>query len=198
MRRSSRRGESWLKKKTAKLFYQILHRISKIHIPENVGDFRLLSRRAVIALRQLPERTRFMKGMFAWIGFPTTEIVYQRDPRYSGDTKWNYWSLWDFALEGVTSFTIAPLKFASYAGGFIALCSLAYGFNPGRCLFWGNPVPGYPSLMVTILFLGGLQLLAIGIVGEYLGRMFLETKQRPVYLVKNHPPLVSTQSPLES
>lgn len=187
MRRSSRRGESWFKKVTAALFYRTIGRISQVPIPENVGDFRLLSHRAVKALRQLPERTRFMKGMFAWIGFPTSEIFYDRDQRYSGETKWNYWSLWNFALEGITSFTIAPLKIASYVGGFTALCSLAYGvFVLIKALFWGDPVPGYPSLMVTVLFLGGLQLLAIGVVGEYLGRMFLEAKQRPVYLVNTH------------
>jgi polyisoprenyl-phosphate glycosyltransferase len=187
MRRSIRRGESWLKKSTAKLFYYTLRNISQTHIPENVGDFRLLSRRAVTALRQLPERTRFMKGLFAWIGFPTTEIYYHRDPRYSGVTKWNYWNLWNFALEGITSFTIAPLKVASYVGGTTAFCSLAYGFFVLiKAIFWGDPVPGYPSLMVTVLFLGGLQLLAIGVVGEYLGRMFLEVKQRPIYLVNKH------------
>lgn len=187
MRRSSRRGETWLKKITAKLFYCTIHRVSAVPIPENVGDFRLLSQRAVVALRQLPERTRFMKGIFAWIGFPTSEISYHRDPRYSGDTKWNYWNLWNFALEGITSFTIAPLKIASYVGGLTALCSITYAFWVLiKTLFWGDPVPGYPSLMVAILFLGGLQLLATGIVGEYLGRMFLEAKQRPIYLINHH------------
>lgn len=200
MRRISRRGESTLKKTTAKLFYRTIRHFSQVHIPENVGDFRLLSQRAVAALRQLPERTRFMKGLFAWIGFPKTEICYHRDPRYSGDSKWNYWNLWNLALEGITSFTLAPLKVASYAGGLTALCSLTYGlFVLVKAIIWGDPVPGYPSLMVTVLFLGGLQLLAIGIVGEYLGRMFIEVKQRPVYLVNTHHyPLESTQHPLVS
>jgi len=187
MRRSSRRGESWMKKNTSRAFYRIIRKVSQVYIPENVGDFRLMSRRAIIALRQLTERTRFMKGLFAWVGYPTTEITYHRDQRYSGVTKWNYWKLWNFALEGFTSFTIAPLKIASYVGGFTALFSLGYGLIVLiKALIWGDPVPGYPSLMLAILFLGGLQLLAIGVVGEYLGRMFLETKQRPIYLINNH------------
>ena len=185
MRRRSRRGESWLKKSSANLFYHVIQSISQVHIPENVGDFRLLSRRALTALMQLPERTRFMKGLFAWIGFSSTEICYDRDRRYSGVTKWNYWKLWNFALEGISSFTTVPLRVASYVGMLTAFGSLAYGlYIMIDALLWHHPVPGYPSMMVAILFLGGLQLLAIGVVGEYLGRMFIETKCRPVYLVK--------------
>lgn len=187
MRRLSREGETWLKKTTARAFYTLMARIGRVEVPENVGDFRLLSRRAVDALKQLPERTRFMKGLFSWIGFPAKELPYHRDPRYAGVTKWNYWGLWNFAIEGITSFTIAPLKIASYIGFLTSALALLYGLVVlGKALFFGNPVAGYPSMMVVILFLGGLQLLAIGVVGEYMGRMFIETKQRPIYLVNCH------------
>lgn len=187
MRRLSREGETRLKMQTARCFYALMARIGRVRIPENVGDFRLLSRRAVEALKQLPERTRFMKGLFAWIGFPAKELTYHRDPRFAGVTKWNYWGLWNLALEGITSFTVAPLKAASYVGILTSLAALLYGLVVlTKALFFGDPVPGYPSLMVVILFLGGLQLMAIGIVGEYLGRIFIETKQRPLYLVGRH------------
>jgi glycosyltransferase involved in cell wall biosynthesis len=187
MRRLSREGETWLKKATARAFYALMARIGRVEMPENVGDFRLLSRRAVDALKQLPERTRFMKGLFSWIGFPAKELPYRRDPRYAGITKWNYWGLWNFAIEGITSFTIAPLKIASYIGFLTSGGALFYGLVVlGKALFFGNPVAGYPSMMVVILFLGGLQLLAVGVVGEYVGRMFIETKQRPIYLVNCH------------
>ena len=187
MRRMSREGETWLKKSTARAFYALMGRIGRFRVPENVGDFRLLSRRAIDALKQMPERTRFMKGLFAWIGFPCREIAYRRDPRYAGTTKWNYWSLWNLALEGITSFTVTPLKLASYIGVLTSLAAFCYGICVvAKALLFGDPVPGYPSMMVVILFLGGLQLLAIGIVGEYLGRMFIETKQRPLYLLNRH------------
>ena len=187
MRRISRQSETWLKKTSASAFYSLMGRIGRLRVPENVGDFRLLSRRAIDALNRMPERTRFMKGLFAWIGFPSKEITYHRDPRCAGKTKWNYWQLWNFALEGFTSFTITPLKLASYAGILTSLASLLYGlFVFLKTLLTGDPVPGYPSLMVVIAFLGGLQLLALGIIGEYLGRMFIEAKQRPLYLVKHH------------
>ena len=187
MRRLSRDGESWLKRRSAVAFYALMGRIGRFRVPENVGDFRLLSRRAIDALNQMPERTRFMKGLFAWIGFPAKEIAYHRAPRHAGKTKWNYWQLWNFALEGFTSFTVAPLKIASYAGLLAALTSILYGsFVLMKTLFTGDPVPGYPSLMVVIAFLGGVQLLALGIIGEYLGRMFIEAKHRPLYLVNRH------------
>lgn len=189
MRRLSRQGETRLKKITARLFYTFMGRIGKVKLPEDVGDFRLLSRQAVDALLQMPERTRFMKGLFAWIGFSTKELTYHRDARYAGTSKWNYWSLWNLALEGITSFTIAPLKISSYVGILTSLGALLYGiFIMVKTLVFGNPVPGYPSLIVIILFLGGLQLLAIGVVGEYLGRVFIETKQRPMYLINHHYP----------
>lgn len=187
LRRLTREGESWLKKSTARAFYALMGRIGRFKVPENVGDFRLLSRRAIDALKQMPERTRFMKGLFAWIGFPAKEIVYHRDPRQAGVTKWNYWNLWNLALEGITSFTVTPLKVASYLGVLTSLGALFYGlFVLTKALLFGDPVPGYPSLMVVMLFLGGLQLLAIGVVGEYLGRMFIEIKQRPLYLLNRH------------
>mgnify|MGYP005840267991 CR=1 FL=1 len=188
MRRLSRKGETWLKQSTAQAFYALMSRLGQVRLPENVGDFRLLGRRAVEALRQMPERTRFMKGLFAWIGFPVKEIPYHRDARPAGASKWSYWRLWNLALEGTTSFTVAPLKIASYTGVLTSLAALFYGFFVlGKTLLFGDPVPGYPSLMVALLFLGGLQLLATGIVGEYLGRMFIESKQRPLYLLKKQP-----------
>jgi polyisoprenyl-phosphate glycosyltransferase len=185
MRRKSRAQESWLKKGTARAFYRAMGRMGTIDIPENVGDFRLLSRRAVAALRRFPERSRFMKGLFAWIGFPCREIEYDRDGRYAGETKWNYWRLWNFALEGITSFSVVPLKAASYVGFATALTAFAYGvYVIAKTLLYGDPARGYPTLIVVVLFLGGLQLMALGIIGEYLARMFIEVKQRPLYLVQ--------------
>jgi len=188
MQRLQRDGETLLKKATARGFYALMRHIGEAQLPENVGDFRLLGRPVLEALKRLPERTRFMKGLFAWVGFHTCLLPYRRDPRFAGTTKWNYWRLWNFALEGVTSFTVTPLKLASYAGLFTALGALGFGlYVLVKALLYGDPVPGYPSLMVVILFLGGLQLLALGIIGEYLGRMFIEAKHRPLYLLKNRP-----------
>ena len=185
MRRRSRAQESWLKRATARAFYRAIGRMGTIDIPENVGDFRLLSRRAVDALRRFPERSRFMKGLFAWIGFACREIEYDRDGRHAGVTKWNYWRLWNFALEGITSFSVVPLKAASYVGFATALTAFAYGgYVVAKTLLYGDPVRGYPTLIVVVLFLGGLQLMALGIIGEYLARMFIEVKQRPLYLVQ--------------
>jgi polyisoprenyl-phosphate glycosyltransferase len=185
MRRRTRAQESWLKKATARAFYRTIGRMGTIDIPENVGDFRLLSARAVAALRRFPERSRFMKGLFAWIGFPCTEIEYDRDGRYAGETKWNYWRLWNFALEGITSFSVVPLKIASYMGFAAALVAFARGaYFIAKTLVYGDPVPGFPTLVVVVLFLGGLQLMALGVIGEYLARMFIEVKQRPLYLVQ--------------
>lgn len=189
MRRKSRAEESWLKKATARAFYRAIGRIGTIEIPENVGDFRLLSRRAIAALRRFPERSRFMKGLFAWIGFPCREIEYDRDGRFAGETKWSYWRLWNFALEGITSFSVLPLKVASYVGVVTALVAFAYGaFIVAKTLLFGDPVRGYPTLVTVVLFLGGLQLMALGIIGEYLARMFVEVKQRPLYLVQRRLP----------
>lgn len=184
--RSRRDGESSFKKITAFLFYRVIRKLSRIDIPEDTGDFRLLSRRAVEALNQLREQHRFMKGLFAWIGYPQKAVPYRRSARFAGTTKWNYWHLWNFALEGITSFTCGPLKVATYLGLSSAFAAFAYGlFFAIRTLLYGNPVPGYPTLMIAILFIGGVQLLSIGIIGEYLARMFDESKQRPLYFLKN-------------
>jgi glycosyltransferase involved in cell wall biosynthesis len=158
--------------------------MTHIDIPSDTGDYRLLSRRAIDALKQLPERNRFMKGLYAWIGYSAIAVEYHRDSRYAGKTKWNYWKLWNFALEGITSFTEVPLKLASYVGGLMAFVSFLYGaYIIVKTFILGNDVPGYPSLIVTILFLGGIQLVFIGVLGEYLGRAFAEIKQRPLYFV---------------
>lgn len=187
--RTSRYGESPLKKATAFLFYRLIQRLSRVQIPTDTGDFRLLSRRAVAALKQVREQHRFMKGLFAWIGFPQKAITYERDCRFAGTSKWNYWKLWNFALEGITSFTTAPLKFATYLGLCSAVAAFFYGiYIVFLTLTSGNPVPGYPSLLVAILFFGGIQLFSIGVIGEYLGRMFDETKNRPLYIVERHSP----------
>lgn len=186
-RRTARDGESWLKKASACLFYRVIQGVSRVKIPKDTGDFRLLSRRAVDALHQLRESHRFMKGLFAWIGYPQVAVDYHRDPRFAGQTKWNYWQLWNFALEGITSFTITPLKIATYLGLLTAIGSFAYAvFVIYKTLMYGDPVQGYPSLIVVILFLGGIQLICLGVIGEYLGRMFNETKRRPLYLVNRH------------
>lgn len=183
-KRARRLGESWVKRLTAHSFYRVMKRVSRIQLPEDTGDYRLLSRRAVNALNSLEEQHRFMKGLFAWIGFSQKAVLYQRDPRFSGESKWNYWGLWNFALEGITSFTTVPLRLSTYVGFLVALSAFTYGvFIVARTLIYGNPVPGYPSLIVIVLFLGGAQLFAIGVMGEYLGRIFNETKRRPLYFV---------------
>jgi glycosyltransferase involved in cell wall biosynthesis len=187
--RQSRDGESMLKRSTAHLFYRIMGRIGKVRIPPDTGDFRLLSRRAVAALREIREHHRYMKGLFAWIGFPQKAVLYIRDPRFAGTTKWSYWRLWTLAIEGFTSFTTAPLKIATYIGLLTAFASFLYGVAiMYKTLMYGDPVRGYPSLMVVILFLGGIQLIGIGVMGEYLGRMFNESKRRPLYLLKGYEP----------
>ncbi|HEV8678392.1 MAG TPA: glycosyltransferase family 2 protein [Stellaceae bacterium] len=182
--RRSRAGETWLKKALAYGFYRVANLLARPPVPVDTGDFRLLSRRAVAALRQLREHHRFMKGLFSWIGYRQIAVTYERDPRFSGKSKWNYWKLWNFSLDGVTSFSIAPLRMASYIGFLTAGFALVYGFFIlVRTLLFGNPVAGYPSLLTLILFLGGVQLICLGIIGEYLGRVFNETKRRPLYLV---------------
>lgn len=188
-RRSKREGETFLKKTTAKLFYRAIQSLSRVKIPPDTGDFRLLSRRAVEALKLLREQHRFMKGLFAWIGYPQVAVYYRRDPRFAGTTKWNYWNLWNFAIEGITSFSIGPLKIATYIGLMTALGAfVAAGVVIYKTIAYGDPVRGYPSLMVVMLFLGGVQLMSLGMIGEYLGRMFNETKRRPLYLVNRYVP----------
>jgi polyisoprenyl-phosphate glycosyltransferase len=184
-RRTDRSSDSFAKRKTAELFYRIHNRLSSVQIPENVGDFRLLDRCAVEALKALPERQRFMKGLFAWIGFRTATVEYARRARASGASKFSGWRLWNFALEGVTSFSTVPLRIWTYIGALGALVTLLYAiFIALRTLALGVEVPGYASLLVAVLFLGSLQLLSVGLLGEYIGRVYLESKQRPVYLVR--------------
>ncbi len=193
MKRRSRKGETWLKRFTAYGFYKIMGKLGKVQIPENVGDFRLLDRRAVLALRRLREENRFMKGLFAWVGYSQKAILYDRDERFAGETKWNYLRLWTLSLEGITSFSTAPLKLASLMGLLTATGAFFFGlWIVAKTLLYGDPVQGYPTMMVVILFLGGVQLIAIGILGEYLGRMFMETKRRPLYLLKGHVPAATT------
>lgn len=184
MKRTCRKSDSFLKRSTARMFYRLMGKIGDVQIPADVGDFRLLSRRAVNALRQFPERTRFMKGLFAWIGLSQKTLCYQRPARYRGKTKFRFWQLFNLAVEGITSFSVAPLRLASYLGFGVSFFAFAYGlFIVSKALLFGDPVSGFPTLMATLTFLGGAQLLAIGILGEYLGRVFIETKQRPLYLV---------------
>ncbi|MFN3842036.1 MAG: glycosyltransferase family 2 protein [Rehaibacterium terrae] len=182
--RLARDGESWLKKLTAAAFYRVMARLSSTPVPRDTGDFRLLSRRALDALGKLRERHRFMKGLFAWVGFRQCAIPYHRQARLAGRSKFSYWRLWNFALEGITSFSTVPLRVATYVGLLTSLLAFAFGvWIVLKTLLWGDPVAGYPSLMVVILFLGGIQLMALGILGEYLGRLYDEAKQRPLYLV---------------
>lgn len=183
--RRSRRGESWIKRFTADAFYRVIARISRVSIPRNTGDFRLIDRRVVTALKRMPERTRFMKGLFAWVGFKQTSLVYDRPQRYKGTTKWNYWRLWNFAVDGITSLSALPLKVWSYVGVILSLTAFVYAaLLIIRTLLLGIDVPGYASLMVVVLLMGGIQLLTLGIIGEYLGRVYEEVKERPLYLVR--------------
>lgn len=186
MRRCSRAGETMFKRLTAQVFYRIMTLLGPVRMPENVGDFRLLSRRAVDALKSMPERNRLMKGMFAWIGYPVKEIPYRRDPRFAGKTKWNYWELFNLAIEGITSYTVAPLRLSSCLGFMVSLAAFGYGFFILlRTLVFGDPIRGFPTLVVAILFIGGVQLFALGIAGEYIGRIFMETQNRPLYIIKD-------------
>ena len=187
--RRQRQGETWLKKATASAFYRLMATIGGVAMPRDTGDFRLMSRRAVDSLLRLRERHRFMKGLFAWIGYKSKAVPYDRAPRRAGTTSFNYWKLWNFALEGITSFTVMPLKVASYFGLVVSLLAGIYAAQMlVRTMLFGNPVAGYPSLMAVILFLGGAQMLTLGVIGEYLGRIFNETKHRPLYLVERHLP----------
>lgn len=184
-RRIDRSSDSFLKQKTAQLFYRFHNHLSSIQIPENVGDYRLMDRVAVDALNQLPEKQRFMKGLFAWIGFKTVTLDYVRKPRISGKTKFSGWKLWNFALEGITSFSTAPLKLSTYIGALGALTTFLYAsFIVIRTLIYGIDIPGYASILVAILFFGSIQLISLGVIGEYIGRIYMETKHRPIYLVR--------------
>lgn len=185
-KRADRRADSFAKRLTALLFYKVHNSISESVIPENVGDFRLMDRKVVDAIKQLPERRRFMKGIFAWVGFRSTTIEYVRDPRVAGASRFSAWKLWNLALEGITSFSTAPLRIWTYLG--LAVASLAFvyaGFIVMRTVIHGIDVPGYASLLAITLFLGGIQLIGLGVLGEYLGRVYSEAKQRPIYIVRD-------------
>ena len=184
MKRRSRAGESWLKRITASLFYRLINRISDSPIPVDTGDFRLMSRRTVEALNRLPERNRYLKGMFAWVGMPTVTLEFDRDPRIAGSTKWNYLKLVHLAMEGITSFSTRPLRLALVLGLLAAGAGGTVGLWEGiRALAFGISTPGYASLIAMITFLSGVQLLCVGLLGEYIGRIYMETKQRPVFIV---------------
>lgn len=183
-KRASRKTDSLLKRQTAQWFYKLFNRMSEIDIPENVGDFRLLDRKAVDAIRLLPEKDRFMKGLFCWPGFKHTVIEFDRQERAQGQTKFNYWRLWNFALSGITSFSTFPIRIGIYLGLSVAFLSFLFGSVVIlKTLITGVDVPGYASLMVTILFIGGIQLFFLGLLGEYVGRIYKEVKNRPIYLV---------------
>lgn len=185
-RRTARNGDDWTKRATAALFYRLMKRLGPVALPENVGDFRLMSRRAVDALLQLPESHRFMKGLFAWIGYPSVAVDYVREPRFAGSTKWNYRKLLDLSIEGITSFTTAPLRLTTYLGFLLAAGTFVGGaIYLIRTLIFGDVVQGFPTLFLTILLLGGTQLIALGVLGEYLGRVFNETKRRPLFLTES-------------
>lgn len=184
--RRIREGETWLKRITATIFYRVIDSLSEVPIPKNTGDFRLLDRKVVEVLKRLPERTRFMKGLFAWVGYRQTAILYDRQPRHTGQTKWNYWRLWNFALDGITSFSSMPLRIWMYVGFFVSFGAMIYALILIlEVLISGIDVPGYASTMVTLLFVSGLQFITLGIMGEYLGRIYTEVKNRPLYLVRH-------------
>ncbi|PKL31199.1 glycosyltransferase [Candidatus Saccharibacteria bacterium HGW-Saccharibacteria-1] len=186
-KRNSRNGETWFKKTSSKWFYQILQKTTSIPIQIDTGDFRLLDRRCVEALKQIRESQRYTKGMFSWIGYKKKEITYDRDPRAAGGTKWNYFKLFNFAIDGITSFTTAPLRISSFLGFIISLIAFVFIIIiVTKTLLFGDPVTGYPSLMAVVLFLGGIQLISLGIIGEYIGRIFNEVKQRPLYFIEEY------------
>ncbi|HED2435021.1 TPA: glycosyltransferase family 2 protein [Citrobacter freundii] len=184
-KRSDRSTDGKLKRKTAEWFYKLHNKISDPKIEENVGDFRLLSRHVVENIKLMPERNLFMKGILSWVGGRTDVVEYTRAGRIAGNSKFNGWKLWNLALEGITSFSTFPLRIWTYIGFFVAALSFLYGaWMIADKIFWGNPVAGYPSIIVSILFLGGVQLIGIGVLGEYIGRIYIESKQRPRYIVK--------------
>jgi glycosyltransferase involved in cell wall biosynthesis len=183
--RSDRTSDSFIKRTTAHLFYKLHNKISHTNIPYNVGDYRLMSRKVVEALKQLPENQRFMKGIFAWVGFKTTIIEYKRLERKAGQTSFNGWKLFNFAIDGIVSFSTFPLRLWLYLGTFISTISIFYGlFIVCKTFLFGVNSPGYASLITAILFLGGVQLIGIGVLGEYIGRNYMESKRRPIYIIE--------------
>ncbi|WP_426762585.1 glycosyltransferase family 2 protein [Hafnia paralvei] len=186
-KRTDRSTDGHLKRKSAEMFYKLHNKISTPKIEENVGDFRLMSRETVENIKQLPERNLFMKGVLSWVGGKTEVVEYSRAERCAGESKFNGWKLWNLALEGITSFSTFPLRMWTYIGlGVSAFAFIYAAWMIIDKLIWGNPVPGYPSLMTAILFLGGVQLIGIGVLGEYIGRIYVEVKKRPRYILKGH------------
>ncbi|NOE35818.1 glycosyltransferase family 2 protein [Ruegeria sp. HKCCD7318] len=184
--RHRRDTDTAVKRWSAIKFYQIINRLSGVPIPANTGDFRLMDQRVVRSISRLREHNRFMKGLFAWVGFRHAEVFYDRPERAAGQTKFNYWRLWNFALDGITGFSTVPLRIAGYIGMLTALAAIIYGlFLTMRTLIHGVDVPGYASLMVAVLLIGGLQLVVLGVIGEYLGRLFDEARKRPLYIVES-------------
>jgi polyisoprenyl-phosphate glycosyltransferase len=182
--RSTRASDTFLKRATANAFYKLFNKVTDVKIPPDAGDFRLLDRRVVDALLELPERNRFMKGLFAWVGFRQTGVAFVREPRVAGKTSWNYLRLFNFAIDGITSFSIAPLRIASLTGVVASILGFIYAaFLTVRTIIFGVDVPGYASIMVVTMFLGGIQLICLGLIGEYLGRLYIEAKGRPLYIV---------------
>ncbi len=186
-RRRSRAGETWFKKASAHWYYRILQKFADIDIPSDVGDFRLLDRQAVDALCSLRERQRYTKGLFSWIGYNKKELLFDREPRAAGNSKMNFLKLFGLAVDGITSFSVAPLRLASILGIIISSIAFIYlVFVIAKTLLFGDPVAGYPSMISIILFMGGIQLIVLGIIGEYVGRIFYESKRRPDYLVSEY------------
>ena len=184
-KRVDRTSDSFLKRKSAALFYKLHNKISDIEIPDNVGDYRLMSRRVVEAIKDLPENQRFMKGIFSWVGYPAATVEYKREIRVAGESSFNGWKLWNFALDGITSFSTAPLRVWLYIGITISLLSFLFGATIiVKTLIYGVDLPGYASMLTVVLFLGGIQLMGIGILGEYLGRVYNESKRRPIYIIE--------------
>ncbi len=185
-RRADRRTDGLFKRKTAEWFYRMHNMVADIEIPQNVGDFRLMDRRVVDALKRLPERQRFMKGLFCWVGFKTAILDYDRAPRAVGSSKFPGWKLWNFAIEGITSFSTAPWRIWTYVGIASAILTTLYAIAIFiRTLVWGVDMPGYASMLLVVLFFGSLQLISLGLLGEYIGRIYIESKQRPIYIVRN-------------
>ena len=183
-KRRDRSTDGWFKRLTASGAYWLFSKLTHPQIPQNVGDFRLMDRDVVNAIKRLPERSRFMKGLFAWIGYEAETVEYDREARFAGETKWNYWKLWNFALDGITSFSSLPLRVWSYLGFGVSLFAMGYlGFTIAKTMIFGLDVPGYASLLSVILFFNGVLLVGIGVIGEYLARIFTEVKARPLYIV---------------
>lgn len=186
-KRRTRGKESWLRKKLSLAFYKLLQKTTRVEILQNVGDFRLLDRKCIEALKQLRETQRYTKGMYCWIGFNKKEVLFEQGDRVAGVTSWNFKNLFNLAIEGITSFTTAPLRMATILGCVVSFAAFIYAIIIlAKTIMWGESVQGFPTLITVILFLGGVQLLSLGIMGEYLGRIFYETKNRPVYVVKEY------------